>query len=83
VAEDAAVKVSTLLPFPGAAMPTGLKPAVTPDGRPVTESAIKELNPHKEAVVTVIGVLAPCTSVGLVVDADRLKLETTAVSVAV
>jgi len=40
-----AEKVRVELPLPGAAMEVGLKLAVTPDGRPDTESESAELNP--------------------------------------
>ncbi len=45
-----AVNVRVELPLPGAAMEVGLREAVTPDGSPVAESEIEELNPPAIAV---------------------------------
>ena len=38
-------------PEPGAGMLVGLKPAVTPEGKPLAERAIAELNPPEMAAV--------------------------------
>jgi len=50
-AEAVAVKVSRVLPSPGAAMLVGEKLAVTPAGNPLTENAIAELNDEIGTVV--------------------------------
>jgi hypothetical protein len=48
---DFLVKVSRLMPEPGAASATGLKLAVTPAGTPDMEKVIGELNPPNAVVV--------------------------------
>jgi hypothetical protein len=48
----ATVRLKSEVPEPGAAIEAGLKLAVTPDGTPVAESAIAELNPPTTVVVT-------------------------------
>jgi hypothetical protein len=51
---DARVKVSVLVPLPGAARVCGPKLAVTPAGRPVNDRAIAELKPPSRCGVTVM-----------------------------
>jgi len=51
--------VKALLPLPGAAMLGGLKPAETPAGAPLTESAIAELKPAPAVVVKATGIEPP------------------------
>jgi hypothetical protein len=48
----AALRVSVLLPLPGAAIDPGANFAVTPLGKPVTESEIADWNPFTAAVLT-------------------------------
>ena len=50
-AVDATVSVNVDVPEPGAGMDAGLKLAVTPEGKPVTDKATAELNPPETAVV--------------------------------
>src|SRR3954468_20173656 len=57
-----AVKVSTELPEPGAAIEDGLKEAVTPAGRPEAERAMAALKPPETAVVIVEVLVLPCTT---------------------
>jgi hypothetical protein len=52
-AELLAERVSVEDPAPGAAIEDGLKLAVTPDGRPLADSEIAELNPPATVVVAV------------------------------
>ncbi len=61
-ASAAAVMVMVELPEPGAATTDGLKDAVTPAGRLLTESDRAELNPATARVVTVTEVEVPGTS---------------------
>jgi hypothetical protein len=49
-----AVKVKVELPLPGAAREAGLKPAVTPEGNPLADSEIAELNPPLTVVEMVV-----------------------------
>ncbi len=49
-----AENVSVELPLPGAAMEAGLKLAVTPDGKPDTDSATDELKPPVTVVETMV-----------------------------
>jgi len=59
-----------------------LRTAVTPLGRPDTVSATLAARPTGEATVIVLATLAPPTrSVGLLTEADRLKLGTGIVTV--
>ena len=53
------VSVKSDVPDPGALMGFGLKLPVTPDGIPVAESVIAELNPPETAVVTMAYPLCP------------------------
>lgn len=57
-----AVNVSVELPLPGAAIDAGLKPAVTPAGRPEADSATEELNPPLTVVEMVELPDVPCTT---------------------
>jgi len=59
------VSVSVLEPLPGAAMLVGEKPAVTPFGRPLTDSATAESNPLTAAEVIVILADVPTATVAL------------------
>jgi hypothetical protein len=43
--------VNVLLPLPGAARGEGIKPAVTPLGRPLTDIDTPELNPFNPVTV--------------------------------
>src|SRR5579864_6640728 len=65
VAPVVSVSVNLLLPLPGAAMLVGKKPAVTPFGRPLTDSATADLNPLMTAVVSVIFAGAPTATLAL------------------
>lgn len=56
---EAAVRVMTALPFPGAAMLDCESAAVTPEGSPLTERLRAELNPPPAAVRTVKAALVP------------------------
>jgi len=57
-----AVKVNVELPEPGAAMLVGLKPAVTPEGRPLADRAMALLNPPETAAVMLVVAVDPsCT----------------------
>ena len=58
-----AVSVNTLL----------ANEAVTPLGMPVADSAALPVNPFSGVVVIVLEPLAPCATVRLLGDADRLK----------
>ncbi len=71
-----AVKVSVLLPVPGDAMLAGENFAVTPVGRPVTDSVIADLNQLITAVLYVIAVELPAVTVALVALAVNEKLGT-------
>lgn len=57
-----AVSVNLDVPEPGAAMGFGLKLPLTPDGMPVAESVIAELNPPETVVLTVTYPLFPRAS---------------------
>lgn len=61
------------MPEPGAGMDVGLKPAVTPFGRPDADKAIDELKPFKAAVVIVEGPLLPCITETELGDAPMVK----------
>ena len=58
-AVDATVSVNLDEPEPGAGMDAGLKLAVTPEGKPVTDKATAELNPPDTVVVMVDEPLLP------------------------
>jgi hypothetical protein len=58
----ATVKVKVDEPEPGVAMDVGLKAAVTPLGRPETDSTIAELNPPETAAVMVEVPVLPCAT---------------------
>jgi hypothetical protein len=53
------VRVKFDVPEPGALIELGLKLPVTPEGKPVAEREIAELNPPETAVVTVTYPLWP------------------------
>ena len=56
---EAAVMVIVEVPLPGAATTEGLNDAVTPAGKPLTDSDNAELNPPMTLVVTVTEVEVP------------------------
>ena len=56
---EAAVRVMTTLPVPGAAMLVCDRAAVTPEGSPLTERFKAESNPPPAAVRTVKAALVP------------------------
>ena len=58
--------------MPGAAIEAGLKLAVTPEGRPETESEIAELKPPLTAVEMVVLPELPCVTDKLVGEALRV-----------
>lgn len=60
------------LPLPGAAIEAGLKLAVTPEGRPETESEIAELKPPLVAVEMVVLPELPWVTDKLVGEALRV-----------
>ena len=68
-----AVKVSVELPLPGAAIEVGLKFAVTPEGKPETDSDTAELNPPSAAVETLVLPELPWVTERLAGEALRLK----------
>jgi hypothetical protein len=68
------VSVKVEEPDPGAAMLAGLKPAVTPEGRPLADRAMALLNPPEMAAVILDVPLAPCCAVTEVGLAVRVKL---------
>ena len=70
----ATVKVNTELLDPGAGMVDGLKPAVTPEGRPLADKAMAPLNPPEMAGVMVVVPLAPCCTVTVVGFAESEKV---------
>lgn len=73
VAVPPTVNVKVELPLPGAAIEVGLKPAVTPDGRPETDNASAALNPPVTLVVMVELPDAPCAKVTLDGEAFTVK----------
>lgn len=73
-ADNAAARVRVLEPLPGEAMLVGANVPVTPDGSPLTDNATTELNPFPPAVVIVIGVEEPATTLALLELAERVKL---------
>jgi hypothetical protein len=70
-------RVMVLCPLPGAAMLAGLKVAVTPDGSPVTDNAMPELNPVPATVVKVMGIDPPRATFMLEALSDSPKLART------
>jgi len=71
---EAAASVSVLLPLPGAAILLGARVAVTPLGRPLTDSATADWNPLSAAVDSLIAVAAPATTVAFVALGVSVKL---------
>ena len=69
---EATVKVRVELPAP--VMDVGLKPAVTPVGRPDAVKVIAEPKPFTMVLVIVDVPLLPCTTETEVGEAERLKL---------
>ena len=65
-----AVKVSVLVVEAG----FGLKPAVTPLGKPVAERVTLPLNPFIGVMLIVLVPLLPCVTVTLLGDGERVKL---------
>ena len=61
----------------------GLNDAVTPLGRPDADRPTLPLKPFRGATVIVLAPLAPCTTVRLAGDAERLKSGAGAVGVSV
>ena len=66
-------KVRIELPLPGATMEIGLKPAVTPDGRPDTESESAESNPPDTLVEIVLFPEPPWATERLAGETLKLK----------
>ena len=82
----AAVSVTVLVPLPGAAKLAGERLAVTPEGKPVTDSATAALNPLLKVDVTLVVPLAPAakvTAAGEAVSVIDPGTETVTLSVAV
>jgi len=75
-AVDPRVRVSLMLPFPGAATLPGARLTVTPAGRPETESAMEELKPPRPRVVRATDPLAPGARETLPGLAARVKVGT-------
>lgn len=73
VAVELTVKVKVELPLPGAAMDTGLKLAVTPDGKPDAEREIAALNPLLTVVEIVLLPELPCVTDTLAGEAVNAK----------
>jgi hypothetical protein len=73
------VSVKVLLPLPGAATLCGLKLAVTPAGKPETESVTAELKPGNACVVRMVLPLPPEATDRAPVLAVRVKPGTLAV----
>jgi hypothetical protein len=67
------VMVKSVVPEPGAAIGLGLKLPVTPEGKPVADSVIAELNPPETAVVTTTYPLCPWTREPDVGDTEMVK----------
>jgi hypothetical protein len=72
-AELPADSVIVLCPLPGAPMLVGAKLAVTPLGRPLTDSAMAALKPAPPAVVTVMGIDPPRAIPALLALRERVK----------
>jgi hypothetical protein len=68
-----AVNVRVELPLPGAAIELGLKLAVTPAGKPDTESETTALNPPLTVVEIVLLPEPPCATDKLLGEALRVK----------
>lgn len=71
IAPASAVKVSALLDEAG----FGLKEAITPPGRPDVDKLTVPLKPLNGVMVIVVEPVAPCATLTLFGDAERLKLE--------
>jgi hypothetical protein len=71
------VRLKCDVPEPGAAIEVGLKLPVTPDGKPVAESAIAELNPPETVVVTTAYPLWPCASEPAAGETETVKVAAT------
>ena len=67
------VKLKFVVPEPGAAIGLVLKLPVTPEGKPVAERVIAELNPPETAVVTTTCPLWPWTIESEVGDTETVK----------
>ena len=74
---EPANRVMVPCPLPGAAMLEGAKVAVTPDGSPITESAMAQLNPVPAVVVRVMGIDPPRATLRLEALSDSVKLART------
>ena len=68
-----AVKVSVVLPLPGAGMEAALKLAVTPEGNPETDRETAALKLPLAVVEIVLVVELPCTTDKLVGEAANVK----------
>jgi len=73
-AVEPAWMVSVLEPSPGAASEDGANEALTPEGRPVTDKEMAELNAPACAAVRVTCPAAPCSTVILVGATLTVKL---------
>ena len=83
---EAAVKLTVVVPAPGAAIVTGLKLTVTPVGAPLAVKPIDELKLFTSAVVSVSVLLLPCITPSEVAEGVSVKLavaETVSVTVTV
>ena len=69
-----AANVNVLLPLPGALILVGEKVPGTPDGSPLTDKAMAELNPYAVVAVMVKGFELPAATVALAALADSVKL---------
>jgi hypothetical protein len=78
---DAAVKVRTLLPLPGAAIVEGEKAAVTPAGIPVALSVTLEFNAKLVAEVKVIVPVPPGSNEIDEAEAENVSVGTATVTV--
>jgi len=70
---EGTVMVTAEVPEPGAAIDVGLKATVTPEGWPLADSAIAELNPPETFVVMVDEPLLPWTTETEVGEAEMVK----------
>src|SRR5215469_8266668 len=68
-----AVSVKVELPLPGAAIEAGLKLAVTPEGNPLADNEIAELNPPLTVVEMVLVPELPCVTDKLAGEALKAK----------
>jgi hypothetical protein len=73
-AVEATVRVRVEVPLPGAAMGLGLKPAVTPVGKPEADNVIAPLKPFTAAVVMVDIPALPWTTETEVGEAETVKV---------